>query len=100
MTDIQNADIRIVMRPPSELKPAKTNARTHSQKQIAQLAASNRPFGFTNPVLTDGSGRIVAGHGRGEAAKGVGLSSVPDPAPSHPSRDDAPRHCPGLHRSG
>lgn len=89
MTELQNADIRIVMRPPSELKLAKTNARTHSQKQIAQLAASIRQFGFTNPVLTDGRGRIVAGHGRVEAAKQLGLSSVPTLPLSHLSEADA-----------
>jgi DNA modification methylase len=83
----QNADTaaaaQIVMRPPSELKPAKRNARTHSDRQVAQLAASIEQFGFTNPVLTDDQGGIVAGHGRVEAAKLLGLALVPTIALSH-----------------
>ncbi|RZJ02153.1 MAG: DNA methylase N-4 [Brevundimonas sp.] len=71
------------MRPPDELKPAKRNARTHSDRQIAQLAASIEQFGFTNPVLTDDLGGIVAGHGRVEAAKLLGLKLVPTIALSH-----------------
>ena len=68
---------QIVMRPVSELKPYAQNARTHSQEQIEQLAASIREFGFTNPVLATVEGMIVAGHGRIEAAKLVGISDVP-----------------------
>ena len=74
---------QIVMRLPGELKPAKRNARTHSDRQIAQLAASIEQFGFTNPVLTDDQGGIVAGHGRVEAAKLLGLAMVPTIALSH-----------------
>ena len=74
---------------PADLKPAKRNARTHSKKQIAQLAASIRQFGFTNPVLTDDLGRIVAGHGRVEAAKSLGLALVPTLPMSHLSEADA-----------
>jgi DNA modification methylase len=77
------------MMPPGELKPAKRNARTHSQKQIAQLAASIRQFGFTSPVLTDDAGRIVAGHGRVEAARQLGLKLVPTLPLSHLSEADA-----------
>ncbi len=53
------------------------NARTHSKKQIAEIAASIKAFGFNNPVLIDQYGAIVAGHGRVEAAKLLGLGSVP-----------------------
>jgi len=53
------------------------NARTHSDKQIAQIAASIGKFGFNNPVLVDSDNRIVAGHGRVEAAKRLGLMTVP-----------------------
>ena len=53
---------QIVMRPVSELKPYAQNARTHSQEQIEQLAASIREFGFTNPVLATVEGMIVARH--------------------------------------
>ena len=59
------------------LKPYAGNARTHSDKQITQIAASIRNFGFNNPVLVDADNRIVAGHGRVEAAKRLGLPSVP-----------------------
>ncbi|NKB59588.1 MAG: DNA methylase N-4 [Alphaproteobacteria bacterium] len=60
-----------------ELKPYPRNARTHSKKQIRQIAASIKEFGFTNPILIDGVGRIIAGHGRVEAAKLLGRTSVP-----------------------
>lgn len=79
----------VQMKPPGELRPARRNARTHSQKQIAQLAASIRQFGFTNPVLTDDAGKIVAGHGRVEAAKLLGLPLVPTLPLSHLSEADA-----------
>jgi len=59
------------------LTPYARNARTHSKKQIKQIAASITAFGFTNPVLIDGAGRIIAGHGRVEAAKLLGRTSVP-----------------------
>lgn len=64
-------------RAPSELKPYERNARTHSPKQISQIAASIREFGFNNPVLIDRDGGIIAGHGRVEAAKKLGLETVP-----------------------
>jgi DNA modification methylase len=59
------------------LKPYAGNARTHSDKQIVQIAASIGKFGFNNPVLVDADNRIVAGHGRVEAAKRLGLTNVP-----------------------
>ena len=77
----------VAMRPPCELKSAKRNARTHSQRQIAQIATSIREFGFTQPVLTDDEGRIVAGHGRVEAAKSLGMALVPTLLLSHLSED-------------
>ena len=61
----------------SELKPYLNNARTHSKEQVAQLAASMKEWGFTNPVLIDEAGMIIAGHGRVEAAKLLGVSEVP-----------------------
>jgi DNA modification methylase len=64
-------------RPPGNLRPYARNARTHSAKQIAEIAASIRAFGFNNPVLIDKDGGIVAGHGRVEAAKVLGLETVP-----------------------
>jgi ParB-like chromosome segregation protein Spo0J len=64
-------------RPPGDLKPYGRNARTHSPKQIAEIAASIKAFGFNNPVLIDKDDGIVAGHGRVEAAKLLGFSTVP-----------------------
>ncbi len=63
--------------PISALKSYDRNARTHSPKQIRQLAASIEEFGFTNPVLIDSDRRIVAGHGRVDAAKLLGHDLVP-----------------------
>jgi hypothetical protein len=60
-----------------QLQPYGRNARKHGPKQIAQIAASIREFGFVNPVLIDRQGGIIAGHGRVEAAKLLGLESVP-----------------------
>lgn len=57
--------------------PYPRNARTHSKRQIRQIADSIRAFGFTNPVLVDRSGTIVAGHGRVEAAKLLGMKKGP-----------------------
>lgn len=59
------------------LIPYARNSRTHSDAQVAQIAASIREFGFTNPVLIDGAGGIIAGHGRVMAARKLGLSDVP-----------------------
>ena len=61
----------------SSLIPYARNSRTHSDEQVTQIAASIREFGFTNPVLIDSNGTIIAGHGRVMAAKKVGLSEVP-----------------------
>lgn len=61
----------------SNLLPYVNNARTHSESQIAQIAASIKEFGFNNPVLIDAQGTIIAGHGRVEAARVLGLTSVP-----------------------
>ncbi|NND42667.1 MAG: site-specific DNA-methyltransferase [Silicimonas sp.] len=60
-----------------DLKPYAGNARTHSEKQIAQIAVSIEQFGFTNPVLIDGQNGIVAGHGRVAAARKLGYEEVP-----------------------
>ena len=62
---------------PAAVKPARRNARTHSRKQIRQIAASIERFGFTNPVLIDERAVILAGHGRVEAAKLLGMATVP-----------------------
>jgi DNA modification methylase len=59
------------------LRPYPRNARTHSKKQLRQIADSIERFGFTNPVLIDETGMILAGHGRVEAAKLLGMTEVP-----------------------
>src|SRR5438105_12959881 len=61
----------------ARLRPYRGNARTHSKKQIRQIADSIRKFGSTNPVLIGEDGEIIAGHGRVEAAKLLGLDSIP-----------------------
>lgn len=60
-----------------ELRPYPKNARTHTRKQIHQIAASIRRFGFTNPILIDGENQILAGHGRVEAATILGMAEAP-----------------------
>src|ERR1019366_10715914 len=59
------------------------NARTHSKKQIKQIAKSIERFGFTNPVLISDDGQIIAGHGRVEAAKLLKIERVPTLRLSH-----------------
>ncbi len=73
--------------PIHELKPWARNARTHSKKQVRQLADSIETFGFTNPVLIDEHRTILAGHGRVEGAKLLGLSEVPCLRLDHMSED-------------
>lgn len=68
---------RIELWPLDRLRPYERNARTHSAEQVAQIAASITEFGFTNPILVDSSDGIVAGHGRLEAARHLGLSTIP-----------------------
>jgi ParB-like chromosome segregation protein Spo0J len=70
-------DLKVIVRALSELKPYPGNARKHSSKHIKQIAQSIETFGWTLPILVDDSGMIIAGHGRLEAAKLLGLSEVP-----------------------
>lgn len=63
--------------PISELLPSKSNARTHSEKQIGQIADSIVAFGFVNPIIVDDHGNILCGHGRIRAAQKLGWSEVP-----------------------
>jgi len=65
------------MTPVDELVPYAGNARTHSDAQIAQIAASIAEFGFTNPILAGGDNVIIAGHGRLLAARKLGMEAVP-----------------------
>ncbi|MEH2709886.1 DNA modification methylase [Bradyrhizobium elkanii] len=74
---VQKPRLSIDYLPTHQLNPRSNNPRTHSKKQIAQIANAIRRFGFTNPILVDDNGGIIAGHGRLEAAKQIGLSEVP-----------------------
>ena len=70
-------DLVVGQVPAGSLKPYPNNPRTHTKKQIRQIAKSIRTFGWTNPVLVDANDRIIAGHGRVEAAKLLGIATVP-----------------------
>ncbi len=70
-------------RPVAELIPYARNARTHSEAQVAQIAASIREFGFTNPILIDADRGVIAGHGRLLAARKLGMAEVPTLELSH-----------------
>ena len=63
--------------PLARLTPFARNARTHSDAQVAQIAASIREWGWTVPVLVDEAGTIIAGHGRVLAAQRLALTEVP-----------------------
>jgi DNA modification methylase len=69
--------VQIEQIPTADLVPYARNSRTHSDEQVAQIAASIREFGFCNPVLIDGEGTIIAGHGRVLAATRMKLEAVP-----------------------
>jgi ParB-like chromosome segregation protein Spo0J len=69
--------LAITYRPIAELIPYARNSRMHSDEQVAQIAASIREFGFTNPVLVDGGRGIIAGHGRVLAARKLEMEAVP-----------------------
>ena len=60
-----------------QLIPYVKNSRTHSDAQVAQIAASIKEFGWTNPILVDGENGIIAGHGRLMAARKLGHTEVP-----------------------
>jgi DNA modification methylase len=70
-------DLKVETASVSSLRPYPRNARTHSKAQIRQIADSIREYGWTNPVLVDDQGGVIAGHGRIEAAKLLGLINVP-----------------------
>lgn len=72
-----HSELQIEYRSLDALIPYARNSRTHSDGQVAQIAASIREFGFTNPVLVDGNSGIIAGHGRVMAARKLGMDQVP-----------------------
>jgi len=69
--------VKITQKKVTELIPYVKNSRTHSDEQVAQIAASIKEFGWTNPILVDGSNGIIAGHGRLMAARKLGYKEVP-----------------------
>ncbi len=69
--------LAVTYRAVSDLIPDPRNARTHPKRQIDQFKASIQEFGFTNPILADPAGNIIAGHGRLQAARAIGLTEVP-----------------------
>jgi ParB-like chromosome segregation protein Spo0J len=73
----QDRMLAVEYRPVEALVPYVRNPRTHSEAQVAEIAASIRAFGFTNPILIDGDNGIIAGHGRLLAARKLGLQEVP-----------------------
>ena len=77
MKDTHICKLAIAYSPVAALSANSRNARTHSKRQIRQIAASIRTFGFNNPIIIDKNAKIVAGHGRWEAAKLAGMDSVP-----------------------
>ena len=77
-TQLPNVDpLKVVYRPIEELTPHKRNARTHSKKQVRQIADSMTRFGVVTPLLVTADSRIIAGHGRLEAAKLLDIDRVP-----------------------
>lgn len=80
---MRNHAHKIANRPISELKAFPGNARTHSKKQIQQIARSIKQFGFNNPVLVGDDDTIIAGHGRVAAAELAGMAEVPTIKLSH-----------------
>jgi ParB-like chromosome segregation protein Spo0J len=74
---VSEHNLNVEVMPIAALKPYAHNPRTHSAKQLRQIADSIRQFGFINPVLIDREGGVVAGHGRIEAAKLLGIERVP-----------------------
>ena len=77
------AQLKIVYKKTEDLIPYARNSRTHDEAQVAQIAASIKEFGWTNPILLDGENGIIAGHGRVMAAQKLGESKVPTIELSH-----------------
>jgi DNA modification methylase len=75
--DAANRPLAVTYKPIDSLTPDPRNARMHARRQIEQIVASIRAFGFTNPILADPGGVLIAGHGRLRAAKEIGLAEVP-----------------------
>jgi DNA modification methylase len=77
ITSVESSRLTVTYRPLGDLIPDPRNASTHPKRQIDQIRASIEAFGFTNPVLADPEGHIIAGHGRLQAARAMGLTELP-----------------------
>lgn len=77
------AQLKITYKKTEDLIPYARNSRTHDESQVAQIAASIKEFGWTNPILLDGKNGIIAGHGRVMAAQKLGETKVPTIELSH-----------------
>ncbi len=77
--------LKVAYLPIDQIRPSARNARTHSKKQIHKIASSLRTFGFVQPILIDDDAEVIAGHGRLEAARQLGLKQVPTICLSHMS---------------
>ncbi len=75
--------------PTASLHGYANNPRTHTEAQVAQIVRSIQEFGFTNPVLIDANGGVIAGHGRLLAAQSMGIASVPAIELSHLTKAQA-----------
>ena len=76
-SDLDPRKLAVTYRPIGDLIPYAKNARTHDDAHVAQIAASIRAFGWTNPILVDGENGVIAGHGRLLAARKLGMATVP-----------------------
>jgi len=74
---VGEALLAVTYRPVDSLAPSRTNARTHPKRQVAQIVASIKAFGFTNPILIDPDDEVIAGHGRLLAARAMDMAEVP-----------------------
>jgi len=83
---VRQENLTIVHIPTSDIKPAVRNARTHTEKQVTQIAHSIKEFGFNSPIIIDGNNTVVAGHGRLAAAKILGIEQVPTISIGHLSK--------------
>src|SRR6266403_3782240 len=77
ISSAESSRLVVTYRAVGDLMPDPRNARTHPKRQIDQIKASIEAFGFTNPILADPDGHIIAGHGRLQAARAMGLTELP-----------------------
>ena len=75
--NVADRPLAVTYRPVDSLVPSPHNARTHPKRQLDQIVALIREFGFTNPILIDRDGAVIARHGRLLAAKALALAEVP-----------------------